>query len=117
MRSNTININVKFVSYLTAFSFFRYKAVSVHTSEPPMPREGKSKKNQQWVPSLPNSSHLDAVPQATPINRNRVASKKVNYSQCDLHMNTLSSRFHRKTDLKRILCSSILIVKNLDSKK
>lgn len=51
--------------------------MSVHTSEPPLPRESKSKKNQQWVPSLPNSSHLDAVPQATSINRNRVASKKV----------------------------------------
>lgn len=57
----------------------KYKAVSVHTSEPPLPRESKSKKNQQWVPSLPNSSHLDAVPQATPINRNRVASKKVGF--------------------------------------
>ncbi|XP_019874976.1 SWI/SNF-related matrix-associated actin-dependent regulator of chromatin subfamily B member 1 isoform X1 [Aethina tumida] len=56
---------------------FRYKAVSVHTSDPPLVREGKSKKNMQWVPSLPNSSHLDAVPQATPINRNRVAAKKV----------------------------------------
>ncbi|KAK9718255.1 SNF5 / SMARCB1 / INI1 [Popillia japonica] len=55
----------------------KYKAVSVHTSDPPLPREGKSKKSMQWVPSLPNSSHLDAVPQATPINRNRVASKKV----------------------------------------
>lgn len=42
-----------------------------------MPREGKSKKSMPWVPSLPNSSHLDAVPQATPINRNRVAAKKV----------------------------------------
>lgn len=30
-----------------------------------------------WVPSIPNSSHLDAVPQATPINRNRVNLKKV----------------------------------------
>lgn len=56
---------------------FRYKAVSVHTSDPPVPREGKQKKNMQWVPSLPNSSHLDAVPQATPINRNRVSTKKV----------------------------------------
>lgn len=26
---------------------------------------------------MPNSSHLDAVPQATPINRNRVHTKKV----------------------------------------
>jgi len=55
----------------------KYKAVSVHSSEPPIPREGKSKKSMPWVPSLPNSSHLDAVPQATPINRNRVNNKKV----------------------------------------
>ncbi|KAK5638708.1 hypothetical protein RI129_013003 [Pyrocoelia pectoralis] len=55
----------------------KYKAVSVHTSDPPVPREGKAKKSIQWVPSLPNSSHLDAVPQATPINRNRVSNKKV----------------------------------------
>lgn len=55
----------------------KYKAVSVHTSDPPLPREGKAKKSIQWVPSLPNSSHLDAVPQATPINRNRVSNKKV----------------------------------------
>ncbi|XP_065173067.1 SWI/SNF-related matrix-associated actin-dependent regulator of chromatin subfamily B member 1 isoform X2 [Atheta coriaria] len=52
-------------------------SISVHTAEPPMPRESKTKKNTQWVPSLPNSSHLDAVPQATTINRNRVATKKV----------------------------------------
>lgn len=49
----------------------------MHTSDPPLPREGKAKKSIQWVPSLPNSSHLDAVPQATPINRNRVSNKKV----------------------------------------
>jgi len=29
------------------------------------------------VPAMPNSSHLDAVPQPTPINRNRVLHKKV----------------------------------------
>lgn len=40
-------------------------------------REGKSKKPTPWVPTMPNSSHLDAVPQATPINRNRVQTKKV----------------------------------------
>lgn len=40
-------------------------------------RESKSKKPQQWVQTMPNSSHLDAVPQATPINRNRVHTKKV----------------------------------------
>lgn len=40
-------------------------------------RDNKAKKSAPWVPSLPNSSHLDAVPQATPINRNRVNMKKV----------------------------------------
>ncbi|CAH0389233.1 unnamed protein product [Bemisia tabaci] len=55
----------------------KYKAVSVHTSEPLVPRDNKAKKSAPWVPSLPNSSHLDAVPQATPINRNRVNMKKV----------------------------------------
>lgn len=41
-------------------------------------RDGtKQKKPTQWVPSLPNSSHLDAVPQATQICRNRVSTKKV----------------------------------------
>lgn len=56
----------------------RYKAdVYVNSSEPPPMRESKSKKPQPWVQTMPNSSHLDAVPQATPINRNRVHSKKV----------------------------------------
>lgn len=56
----------------------KYKAVSVHSSFDPPLRESKtSKKPQSWVPTMPNSSHLDAVPQATPINRNRVHSKKV----------------------------------------
>lgn len=36
----------------------------------------KVAKPQSYVP-IPNSSHLDAVPQATPINRNRVVHKKV----------------------------------------
>ncbi|XKL64864.1 hypothetical protein PGB90_004950 [Kerria lacca] len=55
----------------------KYKSVSIHSSEPFVPRENKSKKSMTWVPSIPNSSHLDAVPQATPINRNRVNLKKV----------------------------------------
>ncbi|XP_059485119.1 SWI/SNF-related matrix-associated actin-dependent regulator of chromatin subfamily B member 1 isoform X1 [Neocloeon triangulifer] len=56
----------------------KYKAVSVHSSaEPPTPRENKTRKSTNWAPALPNSSHLDAVPQATPINRNRVNNKKV----------------------------------------
>lgn len=70
------SLNMSNKMYFMSF-YFRYKAVSVHTSEPPTPREGKAKKQPPWVPSLPNSSHLDAVPQATPINRNRVVSKKV----------------------------------------
>lgn len=57
----------------------KYKAVSVGASESNTPRDNKSKKphNAPWLPALPNSSHLDAVPQATPINRNRVHNKKV----------------------------------------
>ncbi|XP_025425894.1 SWI/SNF-related matrix-associated actin-dependent regulator of chromatin subfamily B member 1-A isoform X1 [Sipha flava] len=55
----------------------RYKAVSVTSTEPLITRESKGKKSVPWVPSLPNSSHLDAVPQATPINRNRIIQKKV----------------------------------------
>ncbi|GAB6028712.1 SWI SNF, matrix associated, actin dependent regulator of chromatin, sub b, member 1 [Chamberlinius hualienensis] len=54
----------------------KYKAVSLHT-EPPTIREPKAKRNA-WIPSLPNSSHhLDAVPCSTPINRNRVTTKKL----------------------------------------
>ncbi|CAG9807828.1 unnamed protein product [Chironomus riparius] len=56
----------------------KYKAVAVHSSESMLPRENnKSKKQAPWMPTMPNSSHLDAVPQATPINRNRVYNKKV----------------------------------------
>jgi len=55
----------------------KYKAVSVHSTEQPITSASKPKKAMPWVPSIPNSSHLDAVPQATPINRNRVINKKV----------------------------------------
>lgn len=55
-----------------------YKAVSV-SQELATPRESKSKKshNQSWLPVMPNSSHLDAVPQASQISRTRVHNKKV----------------------------------------
>ena len=36
-----------------------------------------ARKSIPWVPAIPNSSHLDAVPQATCINRSRVGPKKV----------------------------------------
>lgn len=55
----------------------KFKAVSVHSTDPPMRESKSSKKPTSWVPQMPNSSHLDAVPQATPINRNRVHSKKI----------------------------------------
>uniref|UniRef100_A0A672SF21 SWI/SNF related, matrix associated, actin dependent regulator of chromatin, subfamily b, member 1b n=1 Tax=Sinocyclocheilus grahami TaxID=75366 RepID=A0A672SF21_SINGR len=51
----------------------KYKAVSISTEPPAYLREQKAKKNSQWVPTLPNSSHhLDAVPCSTTINRNRM---------------------------------------------
>ncbi|KOB66259.1 Snf5-related 1, partial [Operophtera brumata] len=48
------------------------------------PRESKSKKSQNpsWLPVMPNSSHLDAVPQATPISRTRVHNKKFAMKLC-----------------------------------
>lgn len=56
----------------------KYKAIAVHTSEPLIQRESKSKKQPPWAPTMPNSSHhLDAVPQPTIINRNRVYQKKI----------------------------------------
>lgn len=55
----------------------KYRAVSVST-EPPVQRETKSKRGSTWMPTLPNSSHhLDAVPCSTPVNRNRIAHKKI----------------------------------------
>ena len=40
-------------------------------------REQKGKRNSQWVPTLPNSSHhLDAVPCSTTINRSRLGRDK-----------------------------------------
>ena len=38
---------------------------------------GSAAKSTPYVPTVTNSSHLDAVPQPTPINRNRVIHKKV----------------------------------------
>lgn len=55
----------------------KFKQVSLQSTDLSIARENKAKKASSWVPSLPNSSHLDAVPQATPINRNRVCNKKV----------------------------------------
>uniref|UniRef100_G3MKL3 SWI/SNF Subunit INI1 DNA binding domain-containing protein n=1 Tax=Amblyomma maculatum TaxID=34609 RepID=G3MKL3_AMBMU len=52
-----------------------------HTTENPVLaklRETKSKRGATWMPTLPNSSHhLDAVPCSTPVNRNRIAHKKI----------------------------------------
>jgi len=42
--------------------------ISINKSKP---------KPTNYAPAVPNSSHLDAVPQASPINRNRVIHKKV----------------------------------------
>ncbi|XP_069977211.1 SWI/SNF-related matrix-associated actin-dependent regulator of chromatin subfamily B member 1-A isoform X1 [Penaeus vannamei] len=68
----------------------KYKAVSVRQQQDPeaaaasLPVYITSRAERQvkkpaapWVPTISNSSHLDAVPQATPINRNRIISKKI----------------------------------------
>jgi SWI/SNF-related matrix-associated actin-dependent regulator of chromatin subfamily B protein 1 len=55
-----------------------YKAISTHAFDTPAPsREVKPRKPAQWVPALPNSSHLDAVPQATTVIRNRIGTKRL----------------------------------------
>ncbi|XP_072911668.1 SWI/SNF-related matrix-associated actin-dependent regulator of chromatin subfamily B member 1b isoform X3 [Hemitrygon akajei] len=55
----------------------KYKAISISTEPPSYLREQKAKRNSQWVPTLPNSSHhLDAVPCSTTINRNRMSRDK-----------------------------------------
>uniref|UniRef100_A0A3B5LSL1 SWI/SNF Subunit INI1 DNA binding domain-containing protein n=1 Tax=Xiphophorus couchianus TaxID=32473 RepID=A0A3B5LSL1_9TELE len=55
----------------------KYKAVSISTEPPTYLREQKAKRNNQWVPTLPNSSHhLDAVPCSTTINRSRLGRDK-----------------------------------------
>ena len=59
---------------------FKGSAVaSVDTPSTPA-HKPKALKPAHYVPSVPSSSHLDAVPQATPINRNRVVHKKVTIS-------------------------------------
>eukprot|EP00096_Caligus_rogercresseyi_P004982 TRINITY_DN1972_c0_g1_i1.p1 TRINITY_DN1972_c0_g1~~TRINITY_DN1972_c0_g1_i1.p1 ORF type:complete len:410 (+),score=143.16 TRINITY_DN1972_c0_g1_i1:126-1355(+) len=47
------------------------------SSSTPLKNSKASSKVTNYIPSMSNSSHLDAVPQATPINRNRVTHKKV----------------------------------------
>ncbi|XP_076044321.1 SWI/SNF related, matrix associated, actin dependent regulator of chromatin, subfamily b, member 1 isoform X2 [Oratosquilla oratoria] len=64
----------------------KYKAVSVRQQQDPEAAAARlacaaervvKKPATPWVPTISNSSHLDAVPQATPINRNRIVSKKI----------------------------------------
>lgn len=54
---------------------FKGNAAAADTSFVATPRP--KPRPQSVVPAMPNSSHLDAVPQPTPINRNRVIHKKV----------------------------------------
>merc|ERR1719225_1818079 len=56
---------------------FKGKETVVSIDPSATPARPKPAKPVSIVPAMPNSSHLDAVPQATPINRNRVVHKKV----------------------------------------
>ena len=56
---------------------FKGKETVVAVDPSAAPARPKPAKPVSIVPAMPNSSHLDAVPQATPINRNRVIHKKV----------------------------------------
>ncbi|CAF0757614.1 unnamed protein product [Didymodactylos carnosus] len=68
----------------------KYRALTM-TSEPTTTRADKLKR-AAWVPSFPtNSHHLDAVPTATPINRNRTANKKKTFPLCFDYTDTSSA--------------------------
>jgi len=55
----------------------QFKGSSTNADGSTPAAKSKPVKPATIVPAMPNSSHLDAVPQATPINRNRVVHKKV----------------------------------------
>ncbi|CAF0852465.1 unnamed protein product [Didymodactylos carnosus] len=68
----------------------KYRALTM-TSEPATTRADKLKR-AAWVSSFPtNSHHLDAVPTATPINRNRIANKKKTFPLCFDYTDTSSA--------------------------
>lgn len=68
-------LRVKEVEEIMSGDDEKYKAVSINPDQ--TAREPKQKRTT-WVPTMPNSSHhLDAVPCATPINRNRCGFKKL----------------------------------------
>lgn len=55
----------------------RYKALSIG-GDTSYSRDAKAKRGNNWVPTLPSSSHhLDAVPCSTHINRNRLGKPKI----------------------------------------
>nr|prf snr1 gene [Drosophila melanogaster] len=60
----------------------KYRAVSVNTSDTPVPRESKSKKQPQYVPTMPNSSHLDAVPQPRQSTETECTRRRFAHSRC-----------------------------------
>ncbi|XP_074641569.1 SWI/SNF-related matrix-associated actin-dependent regulator of chromatin subfamily B member 1-A-like isoform X1 [Tubulanus polymorphus] len=57
----------------------KYKAVSVGADQTPASdSKSRNKRGNNWVPTVPSSSHhLDAVPCSTPINRNRMSKNKM----------------------------------------
>ena len=54
---------------------FKGNVASVDTPSAPLHKAKVVK--APALPTMPSASHIDAVPQATPINRNRVVHKKV----------------------------------------
>ncbi|CAF0888024.1 unnamed protein product [Rotaria sp. Silwood1] len=68
----------------------KYRALTLN-SESSTTRGDKSKRSA-WLPTFPtNSHHLDAVPAATPINRNRTATKKKTFPLCFDYTDTSSA--------------------------
>ncbi|KAI8442398.1 hypothetical protein MSG28_005914 [Choristoneura fumiferana] len=84
-----------------------YKAVSV-SQELATPRESKSKKphNPAWLPVMPNSSHLDAVPQATQISRTRVRTFPLCFDDTDMTA-MLENASQKQILFAEVLCDDL----------
>jgi len=83
LASNISLLRLSEVEDLIEGSEDKYKAASmrplnpVESDVPAKPVVAKKPAPAPWLPTISNSSHLDAVPQATPVNRNRLVAKKV----------------------------------------
>lgn len=81
LASNLTLVKEKEIEDILAGNEDKYKAVIV-SNEPSFSKVEKNKRGSNWAQSLRPEQHLDAVPSATPINRNRINPKKRTFPLC-----------------------------------